>query len=130
MANIKHLQMAKAICADSRIDVRKTMLGLRSVVTYLPTNSVMEAKTVEYTPEAGDRLRNILEGPRAKLADALEAFSARPVANGNYMLEVCVSRDGEFAALQLLHYSQMSYVPVTSVLFYEGDEAHIVGKLF
>ena len=40
MANIKNLQMWNDICADARISISKSMLGLKTTATYIPTQRV------------------------------------------------------------------------------------------
>lgn len=130
MANIKNLQMWKDICADARIRISKSLFGLKATAVYKPTQSVIDARTIEYTPQDGDRLRHILSAPREDLAEAIDGFHPKEISNGNYMLEVARSRDGLFVALLLQQFSRMSYEPVTDTLFFEGDEARIVSQLF
>ena len=50
--------------------------------------------------------------------------------NGSCLLEVVASQDGAFAAIQLFQFSQLSYVPATDVMIYEGNDASLVMKLF
>ena len=121
--------MGSTICADSRIGVSKSLLGLRTTFTYLPTNSVLNARVVGYSPEDGNRLRLILTNPRNELAKSVEGFHPQPVENGNYLLEVCVSRDRRFVALMLHHYILMGYEPVTDVCIFEDKEAYLIQKL-
>lgn len=130
MANIKNLQMGSAICADSRIGISKSWLGLHTTVTYLPTNSVVDARVIGFSPQDGDCLRRLLTSPLIDLSKTVESFHPQPVENGNYLLEVCASRDGRFVALLLLHYVLLGYEPVTDVCFYEDKEAYLIGKLF
>lgn len=130
MPNIKNLQMWNTICADARISVSKSLFGLRTTVIYNPTNSVVHAKSFEYSPVDGERLKRLLDTPHEKIADAISDFCPKAVVNGNYMVEVCVSDDGAFMAVQLLQFTQMSYEPVTDVFIYEGDEAQALKKLF
>lgn len=129
MAKFKNLQMANTICDDARISVSKSFLGLSTKVIYLPTNSPVDAKTVELTPDTGDKLKAILEGPREKLVKALKDLKPQPTVNGNYMVEACISRDGAFAALQLMKFLSMSYEPVTEVFFFERDEAQAIKEV-
>ena len=49
--------------------------------------------------------------------------------NGNYMMEVCVSRDGGFVALQLFQYEQLGYEPASDMLIYEGEDAHALAQI-
>jgi len=130
MANIKNLQMWNDICADDRISISKSMLGLKTTASYVPTQSVLDARTVEYTPQDGDHIRRILEAPVDELAKAIGDFRPKEVPNGNYMLEVAHSRDGQFVALMLQQFTRMSYEPVTKTLFYEGDAAKVISKIF
>ena len=130
MANIKNLQMWNDICADARISISKSMLGLKTTATYVPTQSVIDARTIEYTPQDGDRIRRILESSVNELAKAIGDFRPKEVPNGNYMLEVVRSRDGQFVALLLQQFTRMSYEPVTKTLFFEGEAAKVISQLF
>ena len=130
MANIKNLQMWNDICADARMSISKSMLGLKTTATYVPTQSVIDARTIEYTPQDGDQIRRILESPVNELAKAIGDFRPKEVPNGNYMLEVVRSRDGQFAALLLQQFTRMSYEPVTKTLFFEDEAAKVISQLF
>ena len=130
MANIKNLQMWNDICADARISISKSMLGLKTTTTYVPTQSVLDARTIEYTPQDGDRIRRILESSVNELAKSIGDFRPKEVPNGNYMLEVARSRDGQFVALLLQQFTRMSYEPVTKTLFFEGEAAKVISQLF
>lgn len=130
MANIKNMQMWNTICADARISISKSLFGLRATATYTPSNSVIDANTFEYSPADGERLKRLLDTPSEKLATAIGNFRPKTVVNGNYMAEVCISRDGAFLAVQLLQFAHLSYEPVTDVLVFEGDTARIVKQLF
>lgn len=130
MANIKNMQMWNTICADARISISKSLFGLRVTATYTPSNSVIDANTFEYTPADGERLKHLLDTPSEKLANVIGDYHPKAVVNGNYMAEVCTSRDGAFLAVQLLQFAHLSYEPVTEVRFFEGDAARIVKQLF
>ena len=118
------------ICNDSRVSIRKTMLGLKTTVIYQKTQSIIDAKTIEYTPQDGDRLLSILEAPMAKLVEAIGDFHPIPVPNGNYLTELCSSQDGEFVAIMLLQFQRMNYEPATPAIVFEGKEAQVVRKIF
>ena len=130
MANIKNMQMWNSICADARISISKTLFGLRTTATFSPTNSVIDANTFEYSPADGERLKRLLDTPREKLAAAIGDFRPKATVNGNYMAEVCASRDGAFLAVQLHQFTRMSYEPVTDVLLFEGDDARMMKQVF
>ena len=56
MANIKNMRMWESICTDARISIQNSLFGLRSKAIYTPTNSVIDAKSIEYSPEDGARI--------------------------------------------------------------------------
>ena len=122
--------MWNSICADARIGISKSLFGLRSTAVYNPTNSVIDARTIELSPADGEQVRRILSSSRENLAQAIGNFRPKPVVNGNYMVEVCTSRDGAFLAILLQQFTRMSYEPVTDVLIFENDEARTIAKLF
>ena len=128
--NIKKLKMWKSICNDMRIHASNSLFGLRTIASYTPTNSIIYAKTIEFSPTDGKQLKDILESPRTTLVKAIGNFRPKATVNGNYMAEVCASEDNAFVAVQLYQFSRMSYEPVTNILCFEGEEAHAVKQLF
>ena len=128
--NIKNLQMWNIICADARISISKSLLGLRTTATYNPTNCVIDAKSFEYSPADGERLKRLLDTPNDKLTAAIGDFRPKATVNGNYMAEVCASRDGAFLVIQLFQFTRMSYEPVSDVLIFDGDDAKALSPLF
>ncbi|MBO4664118.1 MAG: hypothetical protein IKQ72_06790 [Bacteroidaceae bacterium] len=130
MANIKNLQMWNDICRDVRVHISKSFFGFYTTATYIPTDSIIDAHTIEYTPTDGERLRHIMFSPRAILSDVIGDYHPKPTVNGNYMMEVCCSRDWNFVALQLHQYLRLNYEPVTETLIFEGEEARIISRLF
>lgn len=128
--NIKNQQMWNTICADARISISKSLFGLRTTAIYNPTNSVIDAKSFEYSPADGEHLKRLLETPNDKLTAAIGDFRPKATVNGNYMAEVCASRDGAFLSIQLFQFIRMSYEPVSDVIIFEGDNAKTLSQLF
>ena len=121
--------MWDSIRKDNRIVTKSSWLGLRTTALFAPTQSVIEARKIEYTPGDGERLLRILTGKRDAMLQSLSEFSAQPTVNGNYMLELCRSRDGSFAALQLSQFRQMIYEPVTDLIVLDGIEAEAADSI-
>ena len=130
MANIKNLQMWNTICADARISISKSLLGLCTTVIYNPSNSIIDANTYEYSPADGERLKHLLDTPHETLTSAIGDYHPKKVVNGNYLAEVCTSRDRAFLAVQLFQFAHLSYEPVSEALIFEGDTARAVRQLF
>lgn len=57
-------------------------------------------------------------------------YRPKPIVNGNYMIEICISEDREFIALQLLQLNRLNYVPVSHLLLFEGKDVKGIGKMF
>ena len=129
MANIKNLQVWNSICTDARIGVKSSLFGLRSAAVYNPTDSIIDVRVLEFSSDDGEQLKRILSASGVDRAKAIGAFRPKPISNGNYLAEVCTSRDGAFLAIQLFQFSVLNYEPVTEVHIYEGDDARLVGKL-
>lgn len=130
MANIKNLQMWNCICSDASIGIKKTMFGLFSTVIYTPTGSPVNAVQLEYSHADGNRLNHILSASPEEQAKLMADFRPEPQLNGNYMAEVCHSRDGVFLAVRLYQFSQMNYVPVSDVAVFEGELARTAREMF
>ena len=118
------------ICTNNHIIVRKSLFGLRTKAIYKPTSSIIDARVLEFSPADGGQLMRILCSPRNELALAIGDFRPEPISNGNYLAEICTSRDGAFLAIQLYQYSQLNYNETTQVLIFEGNDARMVAKLF
>lgn len=129
MANINKLQMAKTICSDLRISIHKTFFGLSTRLTYNRTGSQVDAVQHGLTPAEGDHLSRILSQPHDTLLNQAATTRLHPVVNGNYQLDTCISRDHQFAAIQLLKYIQLNYEPVSDVLIFEGNEAEKIASM-
>lgn len=130
MANIKNLQMWENICADARIRINKSMFGLRTTAIYGPTNSVIDANTYEYSPEDGKHIKRILEMPQEKMAEAINDYQPKTTDYGNYLAEVCLSRDKHFLIVQIFQFMKLNYEPATEVLVFEDKTAEMLARLF
>ena len=130
MANIKNLQMWQTICSDARVSIRKSLFGLSTTATYGATGSKLTANVYEYSHDDGEQLRRLLESSQEKTVNMFGGFHPNKTVNGNFMVEVCASQDGEFVAVLLNQFVQMGYEPVSDILIFEGKEAQNVLQLF
>ena len=129
MASIKKLEMAKVLSNDSRIQFTKSCFGLVQHAVYTPTNSRLQAFQDEYATDKGELLKQLLACPSDKLEVFVKSHAApEKAAMGPARLEGCFSEDHQFAALQLLGYSDFDYRPLTEVKTYEGRDAEIISS--
>ena len=128
MSSIKNLEMAATLSAYQHIEIKKSLFSTK--VVYTPTQSQVKAIILEYTPTEGERVERLLDMPLDKMADDIQQ-KGKPVAgvNGNFRLELCLSDDRQFCAVQLLRFANFQYKPVFEPRFYEGKDAEAVAQL-
>ena len=129
MPSIKNLEMAAAVSAYKSIYIKKSLFSTQAV--YMPTGSPVKAVVLEYSPSEGERLQRLLDMSPDKMAAEIEQ-KGKPVTgvNGNFRLEVCLSGDRQFCALQLLRFADFKYHAIMEPRFYEGMDAETITKLF
>lgn len=126
MANIKNLEMAEAVFNHPSVTTVKPLFGLCQTTIYTPTQSAVKAFRLDYDAEAAAQLERVLKASPEELDDIVPDLGIKPADMGNVRLEGCKSADRQFAALQLLRFSDFEYRPVTDVRFYEGRTAEII----
>ena len=124
MENISKMEMATALFNQIYIKTEKNFFGLKTKITYAPTNSPVVGTALEFAPAEGQKAKAILEASPAEL-DAVLQKNGRPKTsdNGNMKLNLCYSRDHEFAAFHLQQFSGFEYHTVVETRFATGDEA-------
>ena len=128
MASIKNLEMAAALSAHQNITIKKSLFSTKAV--YEPTQSPMKPIVLEYTPTSGERLIHLLCLPLDKMAEQIKLKGKPATAPiGHFHLEVCLSDDHQFCALQLFRFMDFSYSPIFEARFYEGKDVETIVKL-
>lgn len=122
MAKITNMEMAEAIANNQHISIKKAFFGLQTKVVYEPTQSVVSTEQYDYTQENGDRMRRILAKADANsnidtLLSQIEGIEKATM--GPFRLEVCVSADRHFLAVQPFGFSDFQYKPLADLLVIE-----------
>lgn len=90
-------------------------------VIYLPTKSVAKEHSVFFDLKHIDTLKNFVNSG---------SFSAdlkiKSEASGNIRMDVILSADKKFAAVQLFQFVPYTYLPITSVQYFTNEEASAV----
>ena len=128
MSSIKNLDMAAAVSAYKNITIKKSLFSTKAI--YTPTQSQAKAIILEYTPTEGERVERLLDMPLDKMAADIQQ-NGKPAAgaNGHFRLELCLSDDRQFCALQLFRFGDFQYKPVFEPRFYEGKDAEYITQL-
>ena len=120
--------MAYAVSVYRNITVKKSFFSTKAI--YTPTGSTVKAKMLEYSPSEGKKVESLLAMPLDKMAADIEQ-NGKPKtgANGNFRLDVCLSEDHRFCALQLFRFKDLGYHPLFEPRFYEGKDVEYITKL-
>lgn len=130
MANFNYLQMANALLAHEKLTVKSTLFGLRKQLVYFPTGSSVKVIKNNYHSDAIAQLQRIMESEPKGLAAAVKAFRAKAQPIGNVELDICISGDKNFVALQMLQFGdEYAYHPITEPVFFEGEQAQLVSSI-
>lgn len=87
-------------------------------IVYLPTGSVTKERTVFFDLKYLGKLADMIE--QEQLNGETDIKSS---GSGNVRLDVMISQDNKFAAVQLYQFVPYTYTPVTSVRYFTGDDA-------
>ena len=122
--------MAQALLSNNNLSVQSTLLGLKKRLVYVHTGSPVKVLRINYHSDAIAPLQRIIECEDKGLSAAVKAFRAQQQAVGNVELDVCVSQDKNFVALQLLQFGdEYAYHPISEPAFFEGEKAQLVAQI-
>ena len=87
-------------------------------VVYLPTGSVTKERSVFFDLKYLGGLTDMVESGRLNGEAEVKSCSS-----GNVRMDVLISQDRKFAAVQLFQFVPYAYAPVTSVHYFTGSDA-------
>ena len=120
--------MAAALSAYPYITIKKSLFSTKAI--YSPTQSKIKVVILEYSPTEGVRVERLLSMPLDKMAEDISQ-NGKPStgALGNFRLELCLSDDHQFCALQLFRFGDFKYNPVFEPRFYKGKDVETIALL-
>ena len=120
--------MAAAVSAYRNIEIKKSLFSKKAV--YTPTQSTVKVMMHDYSPVEGERLVRLLEMPLEKMsAEIAQKGAPKSARIGHFHLEICLSEDHQFCAIQLFRFVDFKNSPVFAPHFYEGHDAEMIAKL-
>ena len=87
-------------------------------VVYLPTGSVTKERSVFFDLKYLGKLTDMIENEQLNGETEIKSSGS-----GNVRMDVMISQDNKFAAVQLYQFVPYTYTPVTSVRYYTGSDA-------
>lgn len=129
MTKFRNLEIAPTVANHPNISIKTSMFGLRTKIYYKPTSTEIDCIRNYYTISSGNAIHQFLLKFQHNPQCAEEAkLPLEQDDNGNYCLEVCSARDGQFIALQLFRYNNLMYNSVCEIKVFEGQEASMLKK--
>lgn len=123
--------LKESVALQTYITRKSTFFGLITRLVYAPTDSRLNFTCRYYAPILREELKELFALGGQVLEKRLAKMNRfEQAVNGNLLVECCVSADKEFAALQLKHFEQIDYQPISEVRFLQGESAMQAAKIF
>lgn len=90
-------------------------------VVYLPTGSITKERSIFFDLKHMGKLKEMIEKGHLAVGDGVKSEGS-----GNVRMDIILSQDNKFAAVQLFQFVPYTYTPVTSVHYYTGNDAATV----
>ena len=123
--------LKESVALQTYITRKSSFFGLINRLVYAPTDSRLNFTYRYYAPVLREELKELFALGGQVLENRLAKMNRfEQAVNGNLLVECCVSADKEFAALQLKHFEQIDYQPISEVRFLQGESAMQAAKIF
>ena len=123
--------LKESVALQTYITRKSSFFGLINRLVYAPTDSRLNFTCRYYAPILREDLKELFALGGQVLEKRLAKMNRfEQAVNGNLLVECCVSADKEFAALQLKHFEQIDYQPISEVRFLQGESAMQAAKIF
>lgn len=127
MSKFNSIEISSIVSLHPKVEVHK-FFGVFEHVCYSPTRSSIQSFRNYYDADAANILRDIAtdSNTRTTIADIEEM---RTSENGNYRLDICISKDCRFVAFQLFERRSTSFEPYCNLCILEGEQARAFENL-
>ncbi|WP_297329893.1 hypothetical protein [uncultured Bacteroides sp.] len=90
-------------------------------IVYLPTGSVTKERSLYFDLKHLNELKEELEHKMLNGDSNIKSES-----NGNVRMDIMLSQDNKFVAVQLFQFVPYTYTPVTAVCYFTGEDAKAI----
>lgn len=127
MSKFNSIGISSIVALHPKVEIHK-FFGLFERVSYQPTHSAIVSYRNFYGLQEAQVFLQIAEteDPTSCLKNAEEM---QTVEDGDYCLDLCMSKDCQFAAFQVFERKKGEYIPYSKLRFLEGDSARIFENL-
>ena len=131
MSRFYTLKMAREVAEHPMIADQEHLFGLIHNVVYKPTSSKIESYSNYYAEEDARLFKNLIEGKDDNLKNELDPLAKVMCSDSSlFRLDLCVSHDCQFIAMQLNHVNGEEITHITPIRYFEGNDALAVNEIF
>lgn len=131
MSKFYALQMATEVVKHHNIAETNGFLGHFKHAFYRPTNSMVESYCNYYNEPEARKIQSLIDSTDEQLDEHLSALSeTNCVSSASFRLDMCVSQDCRFIAMQLNHVAGDVVTHLTSIRYFEDETALKVNEIF
>jgi len=131
MSNFTTLPMAKEVAKHPSLSQSRGFLGYFKHTFYAPTGSMLQSYSNYYKESDARLFKQLIETPSEKLLQYVPSLQEVDDSDeSNFRLDICVSQDGQFMAMQLNHVDGEAITHITPIRYFEGKEALTVDSIF
>lgn len=131
MSKFYALDMAKEVIKHPQIRETKGFLGYFKQAFYAPTASKVNSFSNYYTENDARLIKNLIDGPEEDFSCNMEALDKVDcIKNAPFRLDLCISHDSQFIAMQLNHVVNGVVTHITPIRYFEGQMALKVENIF
>ena len=111
--------------------MKKGIFGLSKKAYYSPTKSQIESYENYFCQEVGMQIKQIIDAPLEKVDETIQSLpDFENQKTGDVRMDICISHDHKFVAMQLYKLENGNYEPMSKISFLEGESAELFeGKL-
>jgi len=131
MSKFHAIEMADEVAKHPHITYSKGLFGKFGQVVYSPTSSKMESYSNYYNEAVARQFQTLINSNDENLSQSLKPLlNTKCEDSTNFRLDLCISHDSRFIAMQLNHVADGTITHITPVRYFEGDEAQMVDDIF
>lgn len=124
MSKFSLIELSNTVALHPKVSIVKGFFGLTEKAVYTPTRSKIESYENYFNHEVGMEIKQIIDAPIEKVEETINSLpDFKNEANGDIRMDICISHDHRFVAMQLNQLSGEKYEPISKVCFLEGDPA-------
>lgn len=125
------MKMGEAVASHPNINVKTSWFGLKKDFVYTPTGNKLKGYELNIKGDGCRIANNLITAKTGHDLDTMIEKKERLIdnPNGNERMDIVLSADRQFVALQLFRYENYLFVEVGEPKFFEGEDAMKVTKI-